>query len=49
MYPPTSNVAFYQCVGERLTRWDVDVDNAALTPRESITLPSKAQYVWPHP
>ena len=44
-----SNIAFYQCVGDRLTRWDVDVDDAALTPRDSIALPSKAQYVWPHP
>jgi 6-phosphogluconolactonase len=44
-----SPAAFYQCVGDRLTRWDVDVDGAVLTPRASITLPSKAQYVWPHP
>ena len=44
-----SDIAFYQCVGDRLTRWDVDVDDAALTPRDSIALPSKAQYVWPHP
>jgi 6-phosphogluconolactonase len=44
-----SNIAFYQCVGDRLTRWDVDVDHAALAPRDSIALPSKAQYVWPHP
>jgi 6-phosphogluconolactonase len=44
-----SHIAFYQCVGDRLTRWDVDVDDGALTPRDSIGLPSKAQYVWPHP
>jgi 6-phosphogluconolactonase len=41
--------AFYQGVGDRLTRWDVDVDNATLTPRDSVILPSNVQYVWPHP
>lgn len=40
---------FYQSVGDRLTQWDVDVEAATLTPRGSITLPSKVQYVWPHP
>jgi 6-phosphogluconolactonase len=40
---------FYQCVGDRLTRWDVDVGDAALVPRESVTLPSNVQYVWLHP
>jgi 6-phosphogluconolactonase (cycloisomerase 2 family) len=41
--------AFYQGVGNRLTHWDVDVDTASLTPRGSVELPSKVQYVWPHP
>ena len=41
--------AFYQGVGNRLTHWDVDVDAASLTPRGSVELPSKVQYVWPHP
>ncbi|MGE0767841.1 MAG: lactonase family protein [Hyphomicrobiaceae bacterium] len=40
---------FYQGVGDRLTQWDVDVEAATLTPRGSITLPSKVQYAWPHP
>ena len=40
---------FYQSVGDRLTQWDVDVEAATLTPRGSITLPSKVQYVWAHP
>jgi len=40
---------FYQSVGDQLTHWDVDVDQAALTRRASITLPSNVQYVWPHP
>src|SRR5262245_60889380 len=44
-----SRTAFYQSVGDRLTHWDVDVDNAALTQRAGISLPSNVQYVWPHP
>src|SRR5262245_43830164 len=40
---------FYQSVGDRLTHWDVDVENATLTPRASVTLPSNVQYAWPHP
>ena len=41
--------AFYQAVGDRLTHWDVNVDDATLARRESITLPSNVQYAWPHP
>lgn len=41
--------AFYQSVGDRLTHWDVDAESATLTRRDSITLPSNVQYVWPHP
>jgi 6-phosphogluconolactonase len=44
-----SRTAFYQAVGDRLTHWDVDAGNATLTRRDSITLPSNIQYVWPHP
>jgi 6-phosphogluconolactonase (cycloisomerase 2 family) len=40
---------FYQSVGDRLTHWDADVDNATLTRRAGISLPSNVQYVWPHP
>ncbi len=40
---------FYQCVGDRITHWDVDADNAALTRNASVTVPSNVQYVWPHP
>jgi 6-phosphogluconolactonase len=39
----------YQSVGEELFRWDVDVAAAKLTRRDSVALPSKVQYVWPHP
>ena len=39
----------YQGVGEVLTHFSVDVEAATLTRRSSITLPSRVQYVWPHP
>ena len=41
-------VALYANVGADLTRYDVDVENAALTRRESVTLPAGVQYAWPH-
>jgi 6-phosphogluconolactonase len=44
-----SRTVFYQSVGDRLTHWDVDVDNATLTRRGSVSLPSNVQYAWPHP
>ncbi|MEQ1772267.1 MAG: beta-propeller fold lactonase family protein [Burkholderiales bacterium] len=39
--------ALYRSVGEVLTQFDVDVENATLTQRGSITLPGNVQYVWP--
>ena len=45
----SGRIALYQSVGEQLRHFDVDVDNAALTPRAAIALPSNVQYVWPHP
>jgi 6-phosphogluconolactonase len=44
-----SKTVLYQSVGEELFRWDVDVEAATLTRRDAVTLPSKIQYVWPHP
>jgi 6-phosphogluconolactonase len=44
-----SKTVLYQSVGEELIRWNVDVESAALTRRESVVLPSKVQYVWQHP
>ena len=41
--------ALYRSVGEVLTQFDVDIDNATLTPRGSVTLPCNVQYVWPSP
>jgi 6-phosphogluconolactonase len=44
-----SKTVLYQSIGEELFHWDVDVEAATLTRRDSVTLPSKVQYVWPHP
>jgi 6-phosphogluconolactonase (cycloisomerase 2 family) len=42
--------AFYQSIGPQLIRHDIDVENAALTAQDSITIAgANVQYVWPHP
>ena len=41
-------VDLYASVGPTLTHYDVDVDNATLTGRGSVDLPSNVHYVWPH-
>jgi 6-phosphogluconolactonase len=41
-------VVLYASVGPTLTRYEVDVDSAALTAGESVTLPANVQYAWPH-
>lgn len=43
-----ARLALYANVGPVLTRYDVDAANAALTMRESVTLPASVQYCWPH-
>jgi 6-phosphogluconolactonase len=43
-----SKVALYASVGAELTRYEVDVENCALTRRESVTLPAGVHYAWPH-
>ena len=45
----SSRTAFYQSVGDRLTHWDLDVEGATLARRDTITVPSNVQYLWPHP
>ena len=41
---------FYQSIGPELSRYDIDVEGAALTKRETVSTPgAKVQYVWPHP
>src|SRR5687767_16018541 len=41
-------VALYANVGPKLTHYDVDVEGAALTRKETATLPAGVQYAWPH-
>lgn len=41
-------VALYANVGEQLTRYEVDVEGATLTKRETVSLPAGVQYAWPH-
>jgi len=43
-----NTVALYVSVGPVLTRYDVDVDGAALVAREAVALPANVQYAWPH-
>src|SRR5262245_14723695 len=45
----SGRTVFYQAVGDRLTQWDANVDDATLAQRGSISLPSNVQYAWPHP
>jgi 6-phosphogluconolactonase len=40
---------FYAAVGPELTVYGVDVDNAALVKRSTVTTPANIQYAWPHP
>ena len=41
---------FYQSIGPELSRFDIDVDGAALTKQDSVTIAgANVQYVWPHP
>jgi hypothetical protein len=42
-------LALYANVGPVLTHYDVDVENATLTPRDSVTTPGGiVQCCWPH-
>ena len=42
-------LALYANVGPVLTHYDVDVENATLTARDSVTTPGGiVQYCWPH-
>jgi 6-phosphogluconolactonase (cycloisomerase 2 family) len=43
-----SKVWLYANVGPELTQYDVDVGAAALTRRETVSLPANVQYAWPH-
>ncbi len=41
-------IALYASVGAELTHYEVDVEDAALTRRETVSLPANVQYAWPH-
>lgn len=50
--PPTAAasrpVSVYAAIGATLTNHVIDPDTGGLSPRGSITLPSRLQYAWPH-
>jgi 6-phosphogluconolactonase (cycloisomerase 2 family) len=46
---PRPAAVFYNAVGPDLTCWHADFDNAALSRRDSVTLPALVQYAWRHP
>lgn len=45
----SARTVLYSCVDEEITRYEVDVDTATLTKRETVKAPSFVQYAWPHP
>jgi 6-phosphogluconolactonase len=45
----TGRVALYSAVDDALTHYDVDLEAAGLTRRETIKVAAKVQYAWPHP
>jgi 6-phosphogluconolactonase (cycloisomerase 2 family) len=40
---------FFSSVGPELTLYEIDVEGAALTKRNTVTLPANIQYAWRHP
>lgn len=44
-----SRIALYSAVGRNITRYEVDVEAATLTRRETIETLANVQYAWPHP
>jgi 6-phosphogluconolactonase len=42
------NTMLYTSIGSHLTHYEVDVDNAILTRRDTVTLPANVHYAWPH-
>jgi 6-phosphogluconolactonase len=45
----SGKVVLYAAVGAELTQYDVDIKDATLIKRGSVTLPDSVQYAWPHP
>jgi 6-phosphogluconolactonase len=46
---PEPKESLYASVGAVLTQYELDVNNATLTPRSSVALPRNVQYAWPSP
>lgn len=44
----SGKVALYANVGPDLTHYDLDVANAELSKKATLTLPAGVQYAWPH-
>ena len=42
------HVRLYASVGPHLTHYDIDVENATLTRRGTVSLPANVHYAWPH-
>ena len=45
----TAKTVYYTGVGPELSLYDIDVADAALQKRGTVTLPANVQYAWPHP
>jgi 6-phosphogluconolactonase len=45
----SGKVVVYSAVGPELTQYEVNLKDAALVKRGSVTLPDSVQYAWPHP
>ena len=45
----SSKAVFYASVGPALTRYQIDVEQAALTRQDTAMLPANVQYAWRHP
>src|SRR6201999_4579729 len=45
----SSKTVFYASVGPALTLYQIDIDGAGLTRRDTVMLPANVQYIWRHP
>ena len=45
----TAKTVYYTGVGPELSLYDIDVDDAAMHKRSTVTLPANVQYAWLHP
>src|SRR6516225_5063917 len=45
----TAKTVFYASTGPELALFDIDVADATLQKRSTVTLPANVQYAWPHP